>query len=243
MAHLSQVIAVEKDAKEKAAASINAANSIIGNHTLFSGIARSYTPKDEDGEQLPPESTRMRFTVKQVVTLIQESLTTLFDVIATKDWSNCTAQADITVDGKVLLSKVPATYILFLEKQLAELHAFVKKLPTLDAAETWAYDPAQDSFATPPVETVRSKKVMRNHVLAEATDKHPAQVQVYAEDVPAGRWKTIKYSGAIQTSEQNAMLARIEKLQHAVKFAREEANRMTVTEQHVGATVLHYIFG
>ncbi len=94
MAHLSQVIAVEKDAKEKAAA-------------LFSGIARSYTPKDEDGEQLPPESTRMRFTVKQVVTLIQESFTTLFDVIATKDWSNCLAQADITVDGKVLLAKVP----------------------------------------------------------------------------------------------------------------------------------------
>jgi hypothetical protein len=41
----------------------------------------------------------------------------------------------------------------------------------------------------------------------------------------------------------NELLSRIEKLQEAVKFAREEANNMEVTEQKVGAKVFQYLFG
>ena len=33
------------------------------------------------------------------------------------------------------------TYLLFLEKQLTDLHTFVKKLPVLDAAESWVQRP------------------------------------------------------------------------------------------------------
>lgn len=70
--------------------------------------------------------------------------------------------------------------------------------------------------------TVRTKKVPRNHVKAEATDKHPAQVDVYYEDVPVGYWTTVKFSGALPARRVNELLDRVEKLQQAVKFAREE---------------------
>jgi len=243
MSHLSQVVAVEKDTKEKASQRLSQARGVFGNRGLFTGLARAYTPKDEEGEQLPPESTRVQYTVKQVLKDAQESLVALFDVTATKDYTNCVAKANIEVDGNVLLKDVPATYILFLEKQLAELLNFVKTIPTLDMAEEWRYDTTQDAWATPPVETIRSKKVMRNHVMAEATPHHPAQVQVYAEDIPAGRWRTVKYSGAMQVTDHNAMIGRIERLQKAVKHAREDANRQEVLQQHVGETLLHYIFG
>lgn len=243
MTHLSQVIAVEKDSKDKAAQRLNTARSIFGNRTLFSGIARSYTPKDEDGEQLPPESTRVQQTVARVLKDIQESLIALFDVVATKDYTNCHARSDIVIDGTALLKAVPATSILFLEKQVAELLGFVKSIPTLDASDEWHYDKNQDAWATPAVETVRSRKVLRNHVLAEANQHHPAQVQVYSEDVPAGRWKTVKYSGAMPAAELNAMIERIEKLQRAIKHAREEANRQEVEPQHIGEPILRYIFG
>lgn len=241
--HLSQIIATEKDTKDKAASKINQARGILSNKGLLSGIARAYTPKEEDGEQLPSESTRVQYTVKSVLADVTEQVSELFDTIATKDFTNCIAKADIIVDGATLLKDVPATYILFLEKQLAELLNFVKAIPTLDAAEEWRFDSNQDFYATPSVETSRSKKVIRNHVLAEATKEHPAQVQVYQEDVPVGRWKTIKYSGALPASELNAMIARVEKLQKAVKFAREEANRTTASTQHIGETVLRYVFG
>ena len=40
----------------------------------------------------------------------------------------------------------------------------------------------------------------------------------------------------------NELLARVEKLQHAVKFAREEANDHAAEEQKIGRTVLDYLF-
>lgn len=125
------------------------------------------------------------------------TLTRLFDVTATKDWANRTAAADVVVDGTVLLPQVPVPYLLFLEKQLTDLHTFVRKLPVLDASEAWNLDPSTDAWKTDPVRTIRTKKVPRNHVKAEATEKHPAQVEVYYEDVPVGYWTTVKFSGAL----------------------------------------------
>ena len=240
--HLSQVIATEKTDKDKAAQQLSHAQGIFGQTGPLLGIARNYTPKHEDGEQFPPESTRVRYKVPQILKDVQSSLVTLFDTIATKDYTNCTAKADVVVEGETLLKAVPTTYILFLEKQLAELLSFAKKIPVLDTSETWHYDASQDCYASEPSETIRTKKVPRAFVLAEATDKHPAQVQPWQEDIPEGRWRVIKYSGAIPAKEANEIIGRIEKLQRAVKHAREEANRTTAQTQEVGAKVLKYIF-
>src|SRR5262249_16350255 len=122
------------------------------------------------------------------------------------------------VGGQTLLEKVPVAYLLFLEKQLVELHTFVKKLPVLDASETWHHDQSADCWATDAVQTIRTKKVPRNHVKAEATDKHPAQVEVYHEDVPVGTWRTVKFSGSLPAQTVHEMLEKVETLQQAVKF-------------------------
>lgn len=243
VAHLSQVVAIEKDVKDKAAQEFARAQGLLSNSGKLAGIARSYTPLDDKGTILPPESTRVQVKVKHVLRDVQTQLIALFDVVATKDWTNCIAKADITVDGKVLLASVPATYLLFLEKQLAEILAFVKKTPTLDAAETWSHDPGQDCWATPPVETIRTKKDKQTKVVFEGNQHHPPQFLVWDVDVPEGRWRTIHYSGAMQASDLNALIERIEKLQRAVKFAREEANRTDVEQKKVGETLLHYLFG
>ena len=57
-----------------------------------------------------------------------------------------------------------------------------------------------------------------------------------------GTWRTIKFSGALPAKRINELLARVEKLQEAVKFAREEANGIEVEEQKVGEKVLKYLF-
>ncbi len=180
---------------------------------------------------------------EDVLREMSASLTRLFDVTATKDWANCTARADVVVDGRTILADVPVSYLLFLEKQLTDLHAFVKKLPVLDAAESWSLDPSTDWWKTDAVRTIRTKKVPRNHVKAEATDKHPAQVDVYYEDIAVGYWTTVKFSGALPARRVNELLERVEKLQQAVKFAREEANGAEVTDQRVGDAVFGYLFG
>ncbi|WP_030542334.1 hypothetical protein [Streptomyces albus] len=243
MAKLNQIIAVEKSVKSKSYQDVTAAHHKLQKPALLAGISRTYQPKDEEGEVLPPESTRVQIKAEDVLRDMSASLTRLFDVTATKDWANCTARADVTVDGRTVLSQVPVSYLLFLEKQLTDLHTFVKKLPVLDAAESWSLDPSTDWWKTDAVRTIRTKKVPRNHVKAEATEKHPAQVEVYYEDVPVGYWTTVKFSGALPARRVNEVLERVERLQQAVKFAREEANGAEVTDQRVGDAVFGYLFG
>ena len=240
---LNQIIAIEKGTKGRSLQELTEAHQTLQKPTLLAGISRTYRPKDEEGEQFPPESTRVQIKAEDIIRKISEGLTKLFDIVATKDWANCTAKADVVVDGKVLLSQIPATYLLFLEKQLVDLHTFIKKLPVLDSSETWAFDPSADCWATEPVQTVKTKKIPRNHVKAEATDKHPAQVEVYYEDVVVGGWRTIKFSSALPAQRINELLSRVEKLQEAVKFAREEANNLEIVEQKVGAKIFDYLFG
>ena len=68
-------------------------------------------------------------------------------------------------------------------------------------------------------------------------------VEVYYEDVTVGYWRTVKFSGALPARRVNELLERVEKLQQAIKFAREEANNAEAPEVKVGDKVFNYIFG
>ena len=239
---LNQVIALEKGVKSRSYASLTEAHRLLQQPALLSGIARTYKPNDDDGEQYPPENTRVQGRAEEMIASTGRILGELFDVVATKDVANCSARADVVVDGRVLLPAVPVTHLLFLEKQLVDLRTFVQKLPVLDPSETWHFDATQDCWASDPAETNKTKKVPRNHVKAEATDKHAAQVEVYHEDVVVGRWKTVKFSGALPAARVRALLERVDKLQKAVKIAREEANGATIEPVKTGDQVFGYLF-
>ncbi len=243
MARLNQIIAIEKSIKSRSVQELAEAQKSLQKPALFAGISRTYRPKDEEGEQLPPESTKVQVKAEEIIRQTSEILTKLFDVTATKDWTNCRARADVVVDGQTLLTQAPVSYLLFLEKQLVDLQAFIKKLPVLDASETWTLDPSTDSWATEPTQSLKTFKMPRNHVKAEATEHHPAQVEVYYEDITIGYWRTVKFSGALPARRVNELLDRLEKLQQAVKFAREEANNSEVEEQRVGQRIFQYLFG
>ena len=243
MPKLNQIIALEKGVKSRSYASLTEAHQQLQKPALLSGITRTYRPKDDEGERYPPESTRVQLRSEEILRSTATILTELFDVVATKDWANCTARADVVVEGKTLLEKVPVTYLLFLEKQLTDLHTFVHKLPVLDPSESWRFEPSQDCWASEPAETSKTKKVPRNHVKAEATEKHPAQVEVYHEDIVVGYGKTVKFSGALPAARVRELLERVERLQKAVKMAREEANGVVVESTKSGDKIFGYLFG
>jgi hypothetical protein len=240
---LNQIVAVEKGVKGKATREFTDLHHEVQKQPLLSGIARQYQPKDEEGDRLPSESTLVQIKVEDVLEQASEVLTRLFDVTLTKDSTNCVAKADVKLpDGTTLLTDVPVTFLLFLEKQLTDIHTFVSKLPTLDPSERWQRDSATGTWATEPSQTVRTKKVPRNWVKAEATDKHPAQVEVYHEDVIVGTWTTTKFSGALPAERVEQLQERVETLLQAVKFAREEANTTEVVDQKCGEVVFGYLF-
>ncbi len=243
MARLNQIIAIEKGIKSRSFQELAEAQKALQKPALLSGISRTYRPKDEEGETLPPESKKVEIKGEEIIRQTTEILTKLFDITASKDWTNCRARADVILDGQTLLTQVPVSYLLFLEKQLADLHSFIKKLPVLDASESWTFDPSADCWATEPVQTLKTFKAPRNHVKAEATEHHPAQVEVYYEDVTIGYWRTVKFSGALPARRINELLERLEKLQQAVQFAREEANNTEAEDIKLGSRIFQYLFG
>jgi len=239
---LNQVLAIEKGVKSKATSAITKLYHKVQKGVLLNGLSKSYKPLDEDGAYYPPERQRVQVRAEESLKETQKTLAELFDVTAQKDWANCSAKADVIVGNNTLLSDVPVTYLLFLEKQLVSLQSLVGKVPTLDTAEDWTYDSDAGVYKSQPVKTTRTQKVQKALVLHPPTEEHPAQTQLISEDKIVGHWTTIKQSGALPADRRSELLERIEKFLGAVKFARETANSEDAERQGVGAKVFDYIF-
>ena len=241
MTVLNQIIAVLKGTKAKTNREISDAYKLVQKPDLFKGLSKTYAPLDEEGVQLPPEGTNVQLKANDILANVSTVLSKFFDLAYTQEFANTQAKADILVDGKPLLRDVPVTYLLFLEKQLTDLGTFISKLPTLDPAESWEYDSNVGYFKTVPTQTKSTKKVPRAFVKAEATDKHPAQVEVFHEDIIVGFWTTVKFSGALPADRIAELVERVEKLKDAVKYAREQANTAEVADMHVAKPVFDYL--
>lgn len=239
---LNQIIAVEKGKKSKAEKTLTSAYHVIQKAAPLNGLTRTYQPKDDEGDRLPAEAINVQVKVDDLLSEVAAGLTELFDVTLTKETANASAKADVKVGDKVVVKDAPVTYLLFLEKQLVNLRTFVNALPTLDPAEVWSKDENTGAYVTAETQTVRTKKIPKVQVLYEATDKHPAQVQAYNEDVITGTWTLRKFSGAVPQTRKDELATRVETLLEAVKFAREEANSKPVTDVRAGKDVFDFLF-
>lgn len=240
---LHTIIALEKGAKAEGQGTLDKAYHVLQKNALLSGISRTYEPVNEEGETLPPEYQKVQIRVSDVLADVSDALSRMFDTVATKETSNTIARGTIKVGATVIAEDVPVGFLLFLEKQLINVHTFVSKLPTLDPAEEWRWDPNSNAYVTDVNKKVRTVKVTYPLVLAPATDKHPAQVQIATRDEKAGEWLTVKRSGAMEAEAVVALMRRVEALQRAVKVAREEANSVTAIEVSVGESIFNYLAG
>lgn len=242
MTKLNQILAIEKGVKTKTTREFTDIHRNVGKTNLLNGFTKTYKPKDEEGDTLPSESTNVQITAEASIKDAAELLTRLFDVTFSKEKTNTIAIADVKVGNKTIIKEAPVTYLLFLEKQLTDLRTFVVNIPTLDPSETWDYDADAGYFRSEATSTVRTKKVPKTFVKYEATDRHPAQVEVFNEDQLVGYWTTTKFSGALPKDRVNTILDRIDTLTEAVKFAREAANETEVLDGDAGKSVFDYLF-
>lgn len=239
---MHQIIAVEKDVRQTAQRRITDAYHEAQQSQRLIGFSRTYTPRQDGDQVLPPETKLVEVSVQSVLARSRAEFERLWDVVATKDFGNTTARADIILDdGGVIARDIPATYLLWLEKELNDLHTLISKLPVLDPSEQWDWSAEKNVFQTPAVETLRTKKEPRAFTLAPATDKHPAQVEMYHEDVPVGTWSTVKFSGALPATELKDLVDRVNELRNAVKQARARANETEVEQVEVAAPLLAFV--
>lgn len=251
---LHTYVALRDGAKNRKTEQLTALHRESVKPQLYEGLTRSYRPRNEDGEQLPPENQNVQVDAERVLAALDQAVSRDWNLMATVEHGNQFARADVLVPTgeltpagetvyRTLLSDVPAPYLLFIARELDDVYTFVKKLPTLDPAVVWHRDDAVAASVSEPVETHRTKKIMRNHVKAEATDRHPAQVDVFYEDVVVGYWTLIRRSGALPLERKIELLRRVDVLRAAVREARERANSVDVADFEVARPVFDFLFG
>lgn len=241
---LNQVVAIEKTVKQRTYSAVDALYKAVQKPEAFTGYSKTYQPKNDADDVLPPESKVCERIAKDVLGEIAKQQTELFDVVATKDRGNTVARADVTLDdGTVLLTDVPATTLLFFEKQLTDMRTIYGAIPTLAADEDWTYDPNSRLHRAEVVQTTRTRKVEIPLLIVPATVEHPAQAKTITEDKVVGIWSKRSLSGLLPRPEKEALLGRIDALIKAVKQARERANMQEVEAVRVGAILFGYLNG
>lgn len=241
---LHQILALEKGVKSTTEGVVTRTYHDAQKVALFNGLTRVYKPKDEaDRELLPPERKNVQITAETLLRQAASAWSRQADVVATKDATNQTAKANVLIAELTLLTDIPVTTLLYLEKMLVNVVEMIRKMPVLDPEVDWgdAPDSATGLWRSQPEETVRTKKIPKAFVKAPATDKHPAQVDTFTEDVIVGTWQKTLFSGACPAGRKAELLRRAEQLQESVKLAREYANQAVVVPCVVGEAIFDYL--
>lgn len=252
MGKLHQLIAVEKDVKNKLQKLIEECSKTFNQRSaLFIETRKSYSAFSSDDIDRPDEEfSPMQSTVQAKLDYVQEAVVRAFDVLIQKERANAQAKSDIEVeqlDGtkKILISDVPVSALVQLENYLEDIRTRVyNEIPTLDPAKNWNPDPTNGNvWVADPVSRQRTRKVQESLVLIQPTKEHAGQAQMVTVDKPVGNWIHSTKSGALSPKQKSELLDRIERLIAGVKIARAKANDIEITEAKIGKTIFNYING
>lgn len=246
-AKLHELLAVEGNLESQAvklAADLKA--TFTGKRHLFEEKLVTFKANSEGAAPVTESQTPIQTTVRKELTWFGKHLSKSLDASLRVATANTKAKGDIVLDdGTVVAKDVPATALLELEKRLGSLLELIGTIPTLDPAKGFKPDEAREQgvYAALPVHKTRTKKQNRAVVLYEATDKHPAQVQLVPEDFPIGEVVEQEWSGLLTPAIKADMLSRCEDLKRAVRAARSRANEVEVSSEKYGEAILAYVFG
>ncbi len=207
----------------------------------------TFKPVEEGAPEVTEEQFDLQTTIPRELDWLGEALVKALDIPYQVSYANTLAKADVVLeDGTVLLTGVPATALLDLEKRIQELRQFVASIPTLDPAKGFRLAPEMGEGVYESREDIRNRTKKTKQILVkyQATDKHPAQVDVYDADEIVGTLTTKEWSGLITTADKGKMLDRVEELSRAIKKARSRANEVDINldTNKIGSKIVKYLF-
>lgn len=248
MGKLHELLAVETSLE-------NQANKVRGELTntfekkrhLFEEKRIVFKPNSETEKETVETQSDLQSTVKKELDWISSHIIKALDASYQVAEANTLARADIVLDDDaetVLIKNVPATALLELEKRIAEIHALIVAVPTLDPAKGFTVDPQrQNAFKAREVVKTRTKKQTKVIVKYEATKEHPAQTELVSVDEPVGTILEQEWSGLISPAEKAELINRVEIVGRAVRKARARANEVeTDKTKKIGQKLIRFIF-
>ncbi len=241
MPKLCEIIAIVSGRKTEAQKQLTDLHRVTSKAELFNGLNRVYKPRDaEDTETLPAETKTIQVRSQDAFNGLEKTMSNVYDLILTQDTGNTKARADVVVDGFLILKDVPVTSLLYFEKQLEDLKKFYASIPVLDPSVNWHKDSTTGVYKTTST-THRAKRKKVAFKMADATDKHPAQVQIIEEESVVGDWLKTDTSAALSLADKTALMDRIVALKEAVVLAREKANSTDVENRKAGEALFSYL--
>lgn len=253
MAKLHEIIAVEADLEGNQKRIVDETNVTFSKKAhLFQGKQRSLTLFRGDDEVSKKAAEDAESKVEILATTVHDklaytwdSLIQYWDAVAQKERTNQEARADVVVNGTVVMTGVPVTFLLGLESKLKRVREIYEGIPTLEPNIKWEPAPniGENVMVAPSVTTLKTQKETDYRTVAPATDKHQAQVVPVEKVANIGSYTDTRTSGLVTPAQKSDWLERIDTLLRAVKQARQRANETPLIDIHVGSTIMKFIHG
>ena len=253
MSQLHELLAIEGQKegyfKETLIEMVNLFNKKISHFNGFNKtliLHGDETPEKTAKELAETENQTITTTVRDEFDYLAGVVTGYLDVIYVKDEANQRAKADITIDGVVIATAVPATTLLSLENKLKQLRPIYTEIPTLQPGPTWILDTSLGKGvyidSNEQIRT-KTKKGFDFKVLTQATENHPAQIEKWETVEDIGFTKLNRWTSMISVADKVELLKRFDKLADAVKQARQRANTVEVKKVEIGNALFNYLHG
>lgn len=238
MTQLHEILAVESSAEGTAKRLIAESIRTMDKESLFKGLTRTLTHfSAEDKKSDGVEHQELTTTVQENLDYLKDSFVSWVDVSATKDATNQVATADLVIDGEVVATSLPVTFLLGMESKLREVRNLYNVIPTLAPGVNWVQDTNErvGVYKNAHNETnLKQKKDIDFRVVVSADEHHPAQVKEVPIVKDIGVYTSVQTSGMMAPVDKARLLKNIDKLIYAFKAARTRANSTTIVECKVG---------
>lgn len=234
MPKLHEVLAVEGTKEGVAKTTAQQAQALFSRGTdRFMAQVKSTKMLGEDAVNPPDEVTESSFTVTQVVKELISKMGSYWDVIQQKEGTNQVAKADLRIGDKVLLTDVPATFLLGMEKRLKAFKEVIVEAPVLPVGIAFELDKDKGLGVYKAVHIERRNKTEKTIVpiiLSPATKEHPAQVEKLVKDVTVGHIDLQEWSTMWPQKTKQQVIDRLDDLIQACLLARQAANNVDVVK-------------
>lgn len=230
--------AKEKIKSETEATFIKKTSHFIGHHRELHMFS------DERQMENTVEHQEITTTVEEKLDYAKDHFIRFWDAKLQKELGNTLAKSDIVVDGAVIATDVPVTFLLEMEYELSTIRDLYSKIPTLAPGIEWVQAPEEGNGIwkdNNPVKDQKTEKIPQFRVLVQPTEHHPANIKEWMETKAVGEYTTNRLCGMLSPAQKSALLARIDKLTRAIKKARQRANGTKVESRQIGNDIFSYI--
>ncbi len=234
---LYEVLAIEGQLKNQANVTrTDLRNTFEKKRHLFEEKRTTFLSKEEGSQPVVEQQSDIQTNVLSELQWIASIWSKAIDISYQVAEGNTKARADVILDNSTtLLTGVPATALLELEKRAAELAELLRAVPTLDPAKGFILDDARGNniFRAREVTKTRTHKSQEALVLLAPTKEHPGQAQMITVDRPVGIITEQEWSGLITPSVKGDMIAKAEEVLRALKSARQRANAVDLDTSNI----------